>query len=216
MALDDESPAERQERLERHEELLQRKDQRLANRSRPPAQGSKSVGAGFGEFFGALGDHKLMIFGGIGAVVVAIIVYNMIKNQNTGAATGGNQSPNYGAGGYVPSDIALSLDSINAQLSGLGTQISNLPAPPPPAPPPPKPVPVPTKPPVSPGGNPTGPPRHPLTFTVQRWPNKGSTLSGIAQLSGISLQRIEQLNPVSSLPSHNYNLIYPGEQIRIA
>lgn len=215
MALNDETPAERQERLERHEELLQRKDQRLANRSRPPVEGSKNVGAGFGEFFGALGDHKLMIFGGIGAVVVAIIVYNMIKNQNTGAATGGNQSPNYGAGGYVPSDIALSLDSINAQLSGLGTQISNLPAPaPPPTPKPPPPNPPPPPKPA-PGGNPTGPPRIRL-FTVQKWPNQGSTLSGIAQLSGISLQRIEQLNPVSSLPSHNFNLIYPGEQIRIA
>lgn len=172
MALGDETPTERQERLERHEDLMQRREQRLANRSRPPVEGSKSIGHGFGEFFATLGDHKLMIFGGIGAVVVAIIVYNMIKNSNNQAATGGNQSPNYGAGGYVPSDISLSLDSINNQLSALGTQIGKQNGPLPP--------------------QPTPPPTTPVFF---HWGTHDHTLKGIAQLSGISLARIEQLNP---------------------
>jgi LysM repeat protein len=48
--------------------------------------------------------------------------------------------------------------------------------------------------------------------TVTSWPTPLSTLSGIASRYGISLQRLEQLNPQIKNP----NLIYSGQQVRIA
>jgi len=48
--------------------------------------------------------------------------------------------------------------------------------------------------------------------TVQAWPQPLSTLSGIASKNGITLQRLEQLNPQIKDP----NLIYPNEKVRIA
>ncbi len=48
--------------------------------------------------------------------------------------------------------------------------------------------------------------------TVTKWPSLYGTLSGIASQNGLSLQRIEQLNPNISNP----NLIYPGQQVRVA
>jgi hypothetical protein len=48
--------------------------------------------------------------------------------------------------------------------------------------------------------------------TVQPWPQPLSTLSGIASKNGITLQRIEQLNPDIKDP----NLIYPNQKVRIA
>jgi LysM repeat protein len=47
---------------------------------------------------------------------------------------------------------------------------------------------------------------------VQAWPQPLSTLSGIASKNGITLQRLEQLNPQIKDP----NLIYPNEKVRIA
>jgi LysM repeat protein len=49
--------------------------------------------------------------------------------------------------------------------------------------------------------------------TVQAWPSMLSTLWGIAQSAGISLDQVEKLNPQYSA---NYNLIYAGQQVRIA
>jgi hypothetical protein len=53
--------------------------------------------------------------------------------------------------------------------------------------------------------------------TVTPWPTPTSTLSGIAAKSGISLARLEQLNP-SFGPSagRNWDLIYAGEKVRVA
>lgn len=48
--------------------------------------------------------------------------------------------------------------------------------------------------------------------TAQRWPNTLGSLSGIASQNGISLARIEQLNPQITNP----NLIYAGQQIRVS
>ena len=49
-------------------------------------------------------------------------------------------------------------------------------------------------------------------ITVTRWPSQFGTLSGIASANGVSLSRLEQLNPQISNP----NLIYAGQQIRIS
>lgn len=51
-----------------------------------------------------------------------------------------------------------------------------------------------------------------IFVTVTPWPTPLSTLWGIAQKYGLSLQRIEQLNPQIKNP----NLIYPGQKVRIA
>lgn len=47
---------------------------------------------------------------------------------------------------------------------------------------------------------------------VKAWPDKLSTLSGIASANGVSLQRVIQLNPSIKNP----NLIYPGQKVRVA
>jgi LysM repeat protein len=47
--------------------------------------------------------------------------------------------------------------------------------------------------------------------TVQKWPSQLGSLSGIASKYGLSLARLEQLNPQIKNP----NLIYAGQQVRI-
>lgn len=51
----------------------------------------------------------------------------------------------------------------------------------------------------------------PTYYTVQ----KGDTLSKIAQAHHLTLQALEKLNPVTNFKSHNYDLIHPGEKVRI-
>jgi LysM repeat protein len=82
---------------------------------------------------------------------------------------------------------------------------------------PPAPTGVPPKPPTKPPVKPPVPPKpgpHPQEkyVNVQPWPQPLSTLSGIASKYGISLARIEQLNPQIKDP----NLIYPNEKVRVA
>jgi LysM repeat protein len=47
-------------------------------------------------------------------------------------------------------------------------------------------------------------------YTVNPWPQPGSTLSSIAAIVGVPLASVEALNPQIS----NVNLIYPGQQVR--
>lgn len=49
--------------------------------------------------------------------------------------------------------------------------------------------------------------------TVTTWPHPGSSLWSIALEHGISLNKIEQLNPQYS---GNWNLIHPGDRVRVA
>ena len=49
-------------------------------------------------------------------------------------------------------------------------------------------------------------------ITVTRWPSQFGTLSSIASENGVSLSRLERLNPQISNP----NLIYAGQQIRVS
>jgi hypothetical protein len=117
--------------LERHEELLQKKEERLQTAhsrrmetepSKGGVQGSKSAGHGFGEFFAGIAEHKGM-FAIIGLGIVAvIIVYYVIQNQNSGGANTANAGTGLNpAGGILPSDISMQLASINDQLSNLGS-----------------------------------------------------------------------------------------------
>jgi LysM repeat protein len=56
------------------------------------------------------------------------------------------------------------------------------------------------------------PPAKAKYMVVEPWPSPNSTLSGIASASGVSVSRLEALNP----QIHNPNLIYPGMHVRVA
>lgn len=214
----EESPSEKQERLERHEELMQKRDERLSSQTRPaPVHGSSSIGSGLGDFVGALQEHKMIIVGGGIALIVVLYIMGKSNSSSSSANNGtANAAGDYASSGIMTSNISSALDAINQQLAGMG---AGPPADGPPTPTPtPTPTPAPAPGPFRPGPNPLplprpspGPVNNPLFVRVVR----GNTLWGISQSHGISLGRIEQLNPLSSLPSHNWNLIYPGEQIRV-
>jgi hypothetical protein len=58
------------------------------------------------------------------------------------------------------------------------------------------------------------PPAQPRqTTTVGTWPNWNGSLSGIASHYGLSLERLEGLNPQFS---SNWNLIYPGQTVYLS
>lgn len=61
-------------------------------------------------------------------------------------------------------------------------------------------------------GTTTPPPPAAKYITVTRWPAPTSTLSGIAAANGVSLQKVEQLNPQIKNP----NLIYAGQKVRVS
>jgi len=117
--------------LTEHEELLQKKEERLqmAHQRRmeqEPGHVSKSPGKGAGEFFSFLGEHKMLFLGIGGAVVIIVIIYYVIQANNANSANStANQSPNLTNGGYMPSDISAQLASINDQLSSLGATLTS-------------------------------------------------------------------------------------------
>lgn len=114
------------EHLSQHEEVLQRKEQRLqqAHERRmetEPGHASKSPGKGIGDFFGGLMEHKGLLLGIGAAIIIIVVVYYVIQSNNANSANAAaNQSPNLANGGYLPSDISAQLASINDQLSSLG------------------------------------------------------------------------------------------------
>lgn len=129
--------------LERHEELLSKREERLqtAHQRRMETEpsrtegggsvhGSSSPGHGMGDFMAGLGEHKMM-FAVIGiGIVGAIILYNVYQNNNSTSTA--NAQQNLAAGGYLPSDVSAQLASINQALSGLGagSTTGGTPAPP--------------------------------------------------------------------------------------
>lgn len=220
---------------QRHAELAQ-EHQRKAEWHAGLSDGSQpettNIGSQAGGFFGAIMEHKWIVIGAIAAVIVFIIAMQGFNNQSNSSTA--NQAPNLTNAGYVPSDISTSLDNINSAISGLSQQISqnqtgttstttgtssgttNLKT-------------APTNQ-LYPGGNPNGPPiiaiaTNNQTNTLQPqyvqstpWPTATSTLSGIAQSSGISLSRIEQLNPnlYNRQQGSGLNIIYPGQKVSIS
>lgn len=123
------------------------------------------------------------------------------------------QTPGACAPGYTfhPSQLGAPVASGSYQVAG-GYCVPN-------AQPKPKPKPKPgddhdthVTTPHQPPTRPTGHPAPQRFATAAQWPNPLGSLSGIASHYGISLQKIEQLNPGITNP----NLIHPGEQIRIA
>lgn len=168
-----------------------------------------------GSFFGGLMEHKFWVIGGIMAIIaVFFVIIPAIKSggSNNTANSGANAAPDLTQGGFLPSDISSALDNINQSINGLANQIGSgttTSPPTPPAQPPPTP---------KPGPGPKPGPKPPNTqkfVTVASWSalntKWNSTLLGIAQHEGITLNRIETLNPGIKNP----NLIFAGEKVRV-
>lgn len=249
----EETPAEKEERLQRREERLQRQHERLKEGVPHNSGGWKSSG-GLKEVFSFFEEHKIITIAVI-AIILLLVGLNFFNNQSGTVATSGpNASPDYAASGYMSSGTASALDNINSTLQAMMSQISSLgqqqasssssgssttgsgtssspggssstgssgpsgspknptgPLPPPNSGKgvsgPPRLVPVQPIHVISSGGNSSsnGTPY----VIVQKWPQRLSTLWGISQAEGISLNRIESLNPQIKNP----NLIYPGQKV---
>lgn len=177
----------------------------------------KNVGEGLGSFVSMIGEHKWIV---VGVLAVAFLIYILMKrSSSTNTGNAANQSPDLTQGGYLPSNISVALDSINSQISGLSHQMANqsitnsgsgnLPtsgANPPPIPiPNPSPIP-------NPNNSPSPSAVVPQYVTATKWPSQFGSLWGISQFEGMSLARIEALNPQITNP----NLIYTGQQVRVS
>lgn len=223
-----------------HHAQLAGEHQRLAQFHAEHAGGKQpetgSVGSQLGGFVGSLESHKFWIIGGIIAIIVIFtVVIPAFQNGLGGNTANTNNNPNasgdYSNSGILPSDISSALDNINQSINGIANQIGGgggtTTTPPPTTPPtgvfnkppviPPVGNPTQTPPPVvtPPPTNPPIPAPQPLYVTVTHWTPTNtpwnSTLSGIAQHEGVSLNRIESLNPNIKNP----NLIYAGQQVRV-
>jgi|SRR5579859_351293 len=155
--------------------------------------------------------------GGYGMAIDPLtgLPYSVQGMVPTGNAAGGLQGPAGPAGSVGPAGPPGTPGAVGpagppGPMGTPGTPGSVGPAGPPgtPATPPtptPTPAPHPTPPPQ--------PPPVPQQFvTVAPWPNTLSTLSGIAASRGITLQKVEQLNPQITNP----NAIQPGQKVRVA
>jgi hypothetical protein len=252
----EETPAEKEERLQRREERLQRQHERLKEGHPSHSSRGSSSGGSFKEVFSFFEEHKVITIAVI-AIVLLLLALNVFNNNSqsgTVATSGPNASPNYAASGYMSSGTASALDNINSTLQSMMSQIASLgqqqasssssgssttgsgtssspgvgsstgssgpsglpknptgPLPPPntgtttrgPS----RPVSIPPVHVISTGGNKSSG-GNPYVI-VQKWPAQMSTLWGISQAEGISLSRIESLNPQISNP----NLIYPGQKV---
>ena len=133
------------------------------------------------------------------------------NSSNANNGTGGVSLPDSGIGLAV--DPTTGLPYATEGLVPAGGTVGSTPPPapgstPPPNPPPPNPPPNPP---------PPNPPPTPQKFVhPQAWPNPQGSLSGIAAANGISLQRIEQLNPWIFQQRGTWNLIYTSDNIRVA
>lgn len=126
--MEEESPTEKQERLERHEELMSKREERLQKQNerlhdKPPSGGS--IGSGVGDFFSSLGEHKVLIVGAGVVILVGIVAYQFVNNNNSNASAGSaNNAPDYAASGIMTSNISAALDSMNQELESLQQQQS--------------------------------------------------------------------------------------------
>lgn len=128
----DETPGEREQRLQMAEERLQKQHQRtMESRQNPPSTGG--VGAGVGGFFATLGDHKFIL---IGAVLgIAIVAYVIFKGRASSQNTA-NQQGALGNAGYQDSGVAYALTQLGQQLNNLQATMSAPPTTNPTVPPP--------------------------------------------------------------------------------
>lgn len=218
---------------QRHAELAaehERKSQWHKGLSGGASVETPNAGSQAGGFVGAIMDHKWIF---IGAVAAIIGLFLLMRNSGNQPSSTANQSPDLSQGNYVPSNISTALDSINAQISGLSNQLNNqnnsttgtstgtgstvstptdvttgqgfLKA-------------TPTVISIISNPPPTPPTPEPQYVSVTPWPSTFGSLSGIANAEGLTLARIEQLNPnlYNQQPGSGWDLIYPGQRVRIS
>jgi LysM repeat protein len=133
---------------------------------------------------------------------VLYVIYVLVNRKNTATAT---NVPTATTGPNVapPETISQTFNSYPITSTVAATPVKKKTA----AGVPPPPVPVPPQP------SPKQPAHVSARYvTVTPWPTQNSTLWGISQANGMSLATIEALNPQITNP----NLIYPGQQVRIA
>lgn len=122
----DETPAEREERLQKAEDRLQRAKERHKEEAAVPekTRGGGGFGkavAGIGSFFG---EHKIIILAVVGFGIVAYIIY---KSQS-GATTANTANQQGSLAGQQDANTASALDSLQTQLNNLAATVSNIPA----------------------------------------------------------------------------------------
>jgi hypothetical protein len=160
----------------------------------------------------------LLIFVGL------FLYFQVIKKSSTSTATSTTLAPGEyidpvtGAVTRTPTSSEQYIQQYNSYPTG-GTVIQQSGTPGtvgPKGPPGPTGPPGPKGPPA-PKPKPTPAPKPPVKvahyITVTRWPSQNGTLTGIAQSGGISLAQVEAMNPQYK---SNWNLIQPGQQVRIS
>jgi hypothetical protein len=120
----EESPSEREDRLQRAEERLQKQHTRLSD---PPPK--TSVGSTFGGVASFFGEHKMLIFIGIG---IAVVIYVLFQSRNNNASNTNSTSQTAGTGslanaGYQDQGTAYALTQLGQQLNNLTAIVGNPP-----------------------------------------------------------------------------------------
>lgn len=115
--MSEETPAEREERLQRAEERLGKQHNRLMEQ---PPSGGGGGGGGFKGFFSNLGEHKVMLIGAI--VGIAFVIYVIYKGR-VNPTTTANQQGSLGNAGYQDSGVAYALTQLGQQLNNLQAQM---------------------------------------------------------------------------------------------
>lgn len=227
----EETPSEKEDRLQRQEERLEKAHERVKEQRSLPKPSSGGGGGGLGSAMGGIagffGEHKIVMFA-IGLTVVAVAVLYANRKSFSSSNAPSNQAPDWSQSGVAPSGIQFAFDQLTQQLNNIQSQLTGQEnnanqQPPTQTPPPPAPNNNPPNPQIRDNGFvnkivPQVPRPQPQFVTVQKWPDSMSTLSGIASQEHISLSRIESLNPnlFNQRPGSGWNLIYPGQRVRIS
>ena len=117
--MSNETPAEREERLQRQEERLQKAHER---RSNPPPSVSHSSGGGLGNIGSFFAEHKIGMIVGLAAAIVLYIFW-----KNNSSSSGANNSPNYAGAtgsGILPSDLQTALDQLTQQYNNIQNELA--------------------------------------------------------------------------------------------
>src|SRR6266436_6321551 len=95
----DESPSEREDRLQRSEERLQKQHGRLMEQPSPKTGSGGRFGKAASGVFSFFGEHKLIVFM---AIRVAVVLYVVVKSKsNTSTSTTGQAAQgSLGNAGY--------------------------------------------------------------------------------------------------------------------
>lgn len=120
----DETPSEREERLQKAENRLQQAKERHKEESQVPERTRTGGGfgkavAGIGSFFG---EHRLIILAVVGFGIVAYIIYK----SRSGATTAGATNQQGSLAGQQDANTASALQNLQTQLNNLRDTIGTI------------------------------------------------------------------------------------------